>query len=57
MGLTNPGGPFPRAWIALLRRSVSASLAATSGVEVPADVARYLLAGADVVMTTSATAD
>jgi dihydroorotate dehydrogenase (fumarate) len=29
-------------------------LAATSGVEVAADVARYLLAGADVVMTTSA---
>ena len=30
------------------------ALAATTGVEVPADVARYLLAGADVVMTTSA---
>jgi dihydroorotate dehydrogenase (fumarate) len=45
---------LPRTWIALLRGSVSASLAATSGVEVPADVARYLLAGADVVMTTSA---
>jgi dihydroorotate dehydrogenase (fumarate) len=29
-------------------------LAATSGVEASADVARYLLAGADVVMTTSA---
>jgi dihydroorotate dehydrogenase (fumarate) len=43
-----------RTWIALLRGRVSASLAATSGVEVPADVARYLLAGADVVMTTSA---
>jgi len=41
-------------WIALLRGRVSASLAATSGVEAPADVARYLLAGADVVMTTSA---
>jgi dihydroorotate dehydrogenase (fumarate) len=45
---------LPRAWIALLRRSVTASLAATTGVEVPADVAGYLLAGADVVMTTSA---
>jgi len=45
---------LPQTWIALLRRSVSASLAATTGVEVPADVARYLLAGADVVMTTSA---
>jgi len=45
---------LPQTWIALLCRSVSASLAATTGVEVPADVARYLLAGADVVMTTSA---
>ncbi len=43
-----------RTWIALLRGKVSASLAATSGVEVSADVARYLLAGADVVMSTSA---
>lgn len=43
-----------RTWIALLRGRVRASLAGTSGVEVPADVARYLLAGADVVMTTSA---
>jgi dihydroorotate dehydrogenase (fumarate) len=33
---------------------VRASLAATSGVEVHTDLARYLLAGADVVMTTSA---
>jgi dihydroorotate dehydrogenase (fumarate) len=41
-------------WIALLRGRVRASLAATSGVEVPADIARYLLAGADTVMTTSA---
>jgi dihydroorotate dehydrogenase (fumarate) len=43
-----------RTWIALLRGKVRASLAATSGVEVPTDLARYLLAGADVVMTTSA---
>ena len=43
-----------RTWIALLRGKVRASLAATSGVEVSADVARYLLAGADVVMSTSA---
>jgi dihydroorotate dehydrogenase (fumarate) len=49
-----PDGRLPRTWIALLRGKVSASLAATTGVEVPADVARYLLAGADVVMTTSA---
>ena len=53
--LSSPSdGRLPRSWIALLRRSVRASLAATSGVEVPADVASYLLAGADVVMTTSA---
>jgi dihydroorotate dehydrogenase (fumarate) len=45
---------MPRAWIALLHGRVTASLAATTGVEVPADVVRYLLAGADAVMTTSA---
>ena len=44
----------PRTWIALLRGKVRASLAATTGVEVQADLIRYLLAGADVVMTTSA---
>jgi dihydroorotate dehydrogenase (fumarate) len=43
-----------RTWIALLRGRVRASLAATSGVETAADVAAYLLAGADVVMTASA---
>jgi dihydroorotate dehydrogenase (fumarate) len=45
---------LPRTWIALLRGRVNASLAATTGVETPGDVAAYLLAGADVVMTTSA---
>lgn len=45
---------LPRTWIALLRGRVRASLAATSGVETAADVAKYLLAGADVVMTASA---
>lgn len=45
---------LPRTWIALLRGTVRASLAATGGVEDPSDVAKYLLAGADVVMTTSA---
>lgn len=45
-------GP-PRSWIARLRGRVRASLAASTGVENPADVAAYLLAGADVVMTTS----
>jgi dihydroorotate dehydrogenase (fumarate) len=45
---------LPRAWIAILHGHVSASLAATTGVESAADVAAYLLAGADVVMTASA---
>jgi dihydroorotate dehydrogenase (fumarate) len=45
---------LPRTWIALLHGRLRAALAATSGVEEPADVAKYLLAGADVVMTTSA---
>jgi len=47
-------GRLPRTWIALLRGRIGASLAGTGGVEGPDDVARYLLAGADVVMTTSA---
>jgi dihydroorotate dehydrogenase (fumarate) len=55
VNLSTPSdGRLPRTWIALLRGNVRASLAATTGVEVPADVARCLLAGADVVMTTSA---
>jgi dihydroorotate dehydrogenase (fumarate) len=45
---------LPRTWISLLRRQIRASLAATSGVEGAADVVKYLLAGADVVMTASA---
>ena len=45
---------LPRTWIALLRGRVRAALAATTGVEAADDVAKYLLAGADVVMTTSA---
>ena len=42
-----------RTWIALLHGRLDASLAATSGVENPEDVIKYILAGADVVMTTS----
>ena len=45
---------LPRTWIALLRGRVRCALAATTGVEDPADVVKYLLAGADVVMTASA---
>jgi dihydroorotate dehydrogenase (fumarate) len=53
--LSDPGeARLPRAWIALLHGRVRASLAASTGVEDATDVAAYLLAGADVVMTTSA---
>ncbi|MBW3086498.1 Dihydroorotate dehydrogenase [Austwickia sp. TVS 96-490-7B] len=45
---------LPQTWIAALRGRVSASLAGSTGVDSPDDVVRYLLAGADVVMTTSA---
>src|SRR6516162_9400690 len=54
-GLSSPAeGRLPRTWIAMLAGRVGASLAATTGVETSADVAKYLLAGADVVMTASA---
>ena len=53
--LSTPGeAALPRAWISRLRGHVRCSLAASSGVDTAADVAAYLLAGADVVMTTSA---
>lgn len=45
---------LPLLWIALLHGRVPASLAATTGVESATEVFKYLLAGADVVMTTSA---
>ncbi len=45
---------LPLMWIGLLRGRVKASLAATSGVESGDEVIKYLLAGADAVMTTSA---
>jgi dihydroorotate dehydrogenase (fumarate) len=55
VGLSHPAeARLPRTWISLLRHQVRASLAATTGVEGPLDVAKYLLAGADVVMTASA---
>lgn len=44
---------LPRTWIALLHGQVKASLAGSSGVETPSDVVKYILSGADVVMTTS----
>jgi dihydroorotate dehydrogenase (fumarate) len=52
--LSRPGeATVARSWIARLRGQVRASLAASTGVETADDVAAYLLAGADVVMTTS----
>ncbi|MGB3954518.1 MAG: dihydroorotate dehydrogenase-like protein [Brooklawnia sp.] len=45
---------LPRSWISALYGRVNASLAATTGVETVEDVIKYLLAGADVVMTTAA---
>lgn len=54
-GLSSPAeARLPRTWIALLANRLGASLAATTGVEDAADVVKYLLAGADVVMTASA---
>ncbi|POX87277.1 dihydroorotate dehydrogenase [Mycobacterium kansasii] len=45
---------LPLTWIALLCGRIRASLAASTGVEHAADVAKYLLAGADVVQSASA---
>ncbi len=45
---------LPLLWIAILRGRINASLAATSGVHNATEVAKYLLAGADAVMTASA---
>jgi dihydroorotate dehydrogenase (fumarate) len=53
--LSAPGeASLARTWIRLLHGKVRCSLAATTGVENWADIAAYLLAGADAVMTTSA---
>lgn len=45
---------LPLLWIAILAGKLHASLAATTGVWSADEVIKYLLAGADVVMTTSA---
>ncbi len=45
---------LPLLWIAVLSGRIDASLAASTGVEDSEQVLKYLLAGADVVMTTSA---
>jgi dihydroorotate dehydrogenase (fumarate) len=41
-------------WLSLLHGRLDASLAASSGVDSAREVIKYLLAGADIVMTTSA---
>jgi dihydroorotate dehydrogenase (fumarate) len=45
---------LPLRWIAIVRGHVRASLAASSGVHTGLDAAKMILAGADVVMMTSA---
>jgi dihydroorotate dehydrogenase (fumarate) len=45
---------LPLFWIAALRGRVSLSLGATTGVATFSEVVKYILAGADVVMTTAA---
>ena len=45
---------LPLQWIGLLAKRLDASLAASTGVETSEQVVKYLLAGADVVMTTGA---
>ena len=45
---------LPLLWIAVLYGRLRASLGATRGVHTPVEVVKYLMAGADVVMTTSA---
>ncbi len=45
---------LPLLWIAVLYGQLSASLGATRGVDTSTEVVKYLMAGADAVMTTSA---
>ncbi|TAN35889.1 MAG: dihydroorotate dehydrogenase-like protein [Verrucomicrobia bacterium] len=45
---------LPLRWLAILRGQLRISLAATTGVQTSTEVVKYLLAGADAVMTTSA---
>ena len=45
---------LPLLWIAVLHGKLRASLGATRGVHSPVEVVKYLMAGADAVMTTSA---
>jgi len=45
---------LPLLWVAVLAGNLRASIAASTGVETEEQVLKYLLAGADAVMTTSA---
>lgn len=45
---------LPLTWIAILHGRVHASLAATRGVQSAEEIVKYVMAGADTVMTTSA---
>jgi dihydroorotate dehydrogenase (fumarate) len=45
---------LPLLWIGVLAGNIGASLAASTGVDSADEVIKYLLVGADVVMTTSA---
>ncbi|MGO9135992.1 MAG: hypothetical protein ACLP8A_18370 [Methylovirgula sp.] len=45
---------LPLLWLAVLARNVSVSLAASTGVASADELIKYLLAGADVVVSTSA---
>lgn len=45
---------LPLLWLAVLHGRLSTSLAATTGVHTHVEAAKYLLAGADVVMSTAA---
>ncbi len=54
IGLSSPfESRLSRTWISLLRGKVRASIAGATGVDQAEDVIKYLLAGADVVMTAS----
>lgn len=55
LALSTPGEiRLPLLWLSLLHGRIGASLAATTGVHSALEAIKYLMAGADVVMSTSA---
>lgn len=55
LGLSHPREMLlPLSWIAILRGQLSLNLAATTGAHAAEDVVKYLMAGADIVCSTSA---